>query len=892
MIANGTRLGPYEIVEPLGAGGMGEVYRARDTRLERTVAIKILPVQFCTDPVRKQRFQREAKTISSLNHPHICTLHDVGSHDGVDYLVMECVEGETLEKRLEKGPLSLEQALKVGAQIADALWKAHRAGIVHRDLKPGNIMLTGSGAKLLDFGLAKEATPLVSLATVTVAKAATPVTQEGMIVGTFQYMSPEQVEGKELDGRSDIFSLGAVLYEMVTGRRAFEGKSQLSVASAILEREPPAMRTVKPVTPAALEHAVMKCIAKDPEERWQTGKDLGSELQWMAEAGTATASGESGSLVQKRRRFLVPIAVGIAAIFAGIVLARFFQEPSHQPKIYSSINPPEGEVFSQNASEWAATIVSPDGKKILVGLNSGKGRDRLYVRSLDAPSGQILDGTDGATFPFWSPDSQLVGFFADGQLKTMPATGGPVHIVCPAPQGRGGAWSPNGTIVFSPTPAGGLSRVDAKLGNAVALTKLDTSRHEDSHRWPQFLPDGRHFLFLSRTADRINSEVRVGSIDSPEQTTVLRLDGNAVYSPPGYLLCARDSNLVAQKFDPVRMKLEGESTTIAEQVAGNGFIDFSDFSVSSNGVLAYARGATYTNSTLMWRDRSGAHLGDVGAPDFYYGISLSPDRTKLAVEIRDSRGNGNSDIWVFELRTGAKTRLTFSNPGEHNSLPVWSPDGKRIIFSSDRGGFTQVYEKVVDGTEKEELIPLGGGHHFATTWSPDGKYVAGIQQNAAVAGTTFLVFSLLDRRPVDFLPGAIGVSRFAFPRISPNGKWIAYVTFETGRAELYLSTFPGGSGKWQVSMNGGNDPHWRSDSKELYFNSLDENLMVATIDDNSGAPQVGKVEALFHFHRVASPNWVFDASQDGSRFLTNSPVMPNVPEPITLVVNWDAELRK
>src|ERR1700687_1925357 len=488
----GTKLGPYEIMAPLGAGGMGKVYRARDTRLDRTVAIKILPAQFSSDPVRKQRLEREAKTISSLNHPHICVLHDVGSQDGVDYLVMECVEGETLAKRLEKAALPLEQVLKFGAQVADALDKAHRSGVVHRDLKPGNIMLTASGAKLLDFGLAKPVAAMASLATMTGTGAKqSPATEQGTIVGTFQYMSPEQVEGKELDGRSDIFSLGAVLYEMVTGKRAFEGNSQLSVASAILEKEPEPISAAKPMTPPAMDHAIKKCLAKLPDERWQSASDLASELRWITEsAGQAagTAFGGAPGRTGKRAAWLC------AGVLAGAPIVGAVRWPSSKP--------PEETMYFPAPMPFPARdiAVAPNGHTIAViaYLESAR-RNALWIYELGSRSARSLADTEGANFPFWSPDGRSIAFFADGKLKKMEVSGGPVQTVCDAPLGRGGTWNKDGVIVFTPDAelGQGLHRVAASGGTPTLISKPDASRGEQSHRWPQFLPDGTHYLYMA-----------------------------------------------------------------------------------------------------------------------------------------------------------------------------------------------------------------------------------------------------------------------------------------------------------------------------------------------------------------------------------------------------------
>src|SRR3984893_3755711 len=490
-LAPGTHLGPYEIAEPLGAGGMGEVYRARDTRLERTVAIKILPAQFSSDAVRKQRFEREAKTISSLNHPHICVLHDVGSQDGIDYLVMECVEGESLAKRLGKGPLPLEQVLKYGAQIADALDKAHRSGVVHRDLQPGNIMLTPRGAKLLDFGLAKPLAPVTSVDTWTAAvRQSSPETEQGTIVGTFQYMSPEQVEGKELDGRSDIFSLGAVLYEMVTGKRAFEGKSQLSVASAILEKEPEPISAAKPMTPPALEHAVKKCLSKLPDERWQSASDLASELEWIAEGGSQTgvAGGAPAWRTKWQRARLVLVATFFLLAVAGGTAWWKASDRRQRPMYFHTSVP-----FAAND-----LALSPDGQILAMVAYSAQANNYvLWTYEIGGRQTNPLVGTQGASYPFWSPDGKFIGFFADGKLKKVDASGGRTQVLCDAPNGRGGAWNRDGVIVFTPDALQGLFRVSSWGGSPVELTKPDGSRFQASHRWPVFLPDGKHFLYLA-----------------------------------------------------------------------------------------------------------------------------------------------------------------------------------------------------------------------------------------------------------------------------------------------------------------------------------------------------------------------------------------------------------
>src|SRR6266851_3257828 len=525
-LAPGTKLGPYEIVAPLGAGGMGEVYRAKDTRLGRDVAIKILPKEMSADPARKQRFEREARTISGLNHPNICTLHDVGSHDGLDYLVMECVEGETLAARLQKAPMPLEHVMRYGAQIADALDKAHRAGIVHRDLKPGNVMLTASGAKLLDFGLAKPAATQISGLTLTSAVPTNPVTQEGTIVGTFQYMSPEQVEGKELDGRSDIFSLGAVLYEMLTGRGAFEGKSQLSVASAILEKEPEPISALKPMTPPAVDHTIRKCLAKDAEERWQSASDLKSELLWISQSSGEAAIRRRPSTTVSRWRNGVLLATGavLLAIATGFItyISSSSKRLSSPPLVRSVILPPSQVTLLTLGDNAGAPAISRDGSKLVfVGMADGK--QMLFLRHLDAGTTEPLPGTGNGKFPFWSPDGKSLGFFADEQLKKLELSGGPPISLAPASDGRGGTWAGD-VILFAPDIYEGIYRVPATGGKAVTVTTVDRSQHS-THRWPLFLPDGKHFLYLAARhtgSQEGNAAVYAASIDGGTPNSLWR----------------------------------------------------------------------------------------------------------------------------------------------------------------------------------------------------------------------------------------------------------------------------------------------------------------------------------------------------------------------------------
>jgi serine/threonine protein kinase len=885
-LIQGYKLGPYEIVAPLGAGGMGEVYRARDTRLERTVAIKILTKEMSTDAARKQRFEREAKTISSLNHPHICTLHDIGSQGGVDYLVMECVEGETLAKRLEKGPLPLEQVLKYGAQIADALDRAHRAGIVHRDLKPGNIMLAATGTKLLDFGLAKP-TGLVSGLTLTAAVPTTPVTQEGIVVGTFQYMSPEQIEGKEVDGRSDIFSLGAVLYEMVTGKKAFDGKSQLSVASAILEKEPAPISSLKPMTPATLDRVIRRCLAKAPEDRWQTARDVALELKWIAEPGT-----HSGVAVPARERaktservaWLVASVCAVAAMMFGVSHWNLVPEEARVVRSYIKAMPGTSFVFSDNSTSGFA--LSPDGLHLAYVAQDASGKAMLWVRAIDSLQAQPLAGTQDAASPFWAPDSQNIGFFADGKLKRIQASGGPTLTLCDAPNPRGGTWNHDGVILFSPRLNAPLYRVLASGGTAVEATTTDPSKGEITHRWPQFLPDGKHFLYLAGglSQEKTNNTIVVGSLDSKQGRPLFRTHANALYAS-GHLLFLRENTLMAQAFDTKRLELRGDAFPVADPVQEEEITSHSIVSVSQNGMLSYLEGTGSANRELIWVDRSGKKIGEVAGVDAYANPRISPDGKRILYFLISP----GFDIWSYDLTRGVKTRLTFgSGAAQGNLYAVWSPDGRRIAYTSVRGGKFGIYEKSADGSGNEEVLLEGSeSTQYANDWSQDGKFLAFNHTSQGVMAISVLPLEG-DRKPHEFLHSNSTMFRSAF---SPDGKWLAYCSNESGDLKVYVVPFPGPGGKWEVSLGGGDYPRWRRDGKELFYLSLDNKITAVEVKASGSSFSIGAVRPLFETRANRSMVGAYDVTADGQRFvIAYEPGQPNAT--ITLVENWDAELKK
>jgi eukaryotic-like serine/threonine-protein kinase len=886
-LAQGTRLGPYEILASVGAGGMGEVYRALDTRLDRTVAIKVLPSHLSSNPEVRQRFDREARTISSLSHPHICALHDVGHQDGIDYLVMEFLEGETLTDRLSRGALPAEQVLRYGIEIADALDKAHRQGIVHRDLKPGNIMLTKSGVKLVDFGLAKLAAagPANSSISILQTQAGLNLTQEGTILGTFQYMAPEQLEGKEADARSDIFAFGAVLYEMATGQKAFSGKSQASLISSILSAEPPPISSVQPMTPPALDRVVKTCLAKDADDRWQTAHDVMLQLKWIAEGGSQ--AGVPAPLVA-RRKSRERMAWTVAAILAlaTIALAVFaLARPRAAVRIVrSSLLPPEKTTYHFVGDGAGPPAVSPDGFQIAFTARDSSGKALLWVRALDSPLPRALAGTEDGMYPFWSPDSRFIGFSAGGKLKKIEASGGPALVLCDAPDGRGGTWNKDGVILFEPHFREPLFRVPATGGKAVPATKFDESRKETTHRFPAFLPDGTHFLYLAGShAVGTESELHaiyLGSLDGKPPRHLVNARSKPVYAA-GHLLFVRQKTLMAQPFDAKSGTLSGEAFPVVGNVQEDPGFFTAVFSVSDNGVLAYQEeGGTVDQHQFTWFDRTGKHLQAAGPKGNIFNPRLSHDGRRVAF------GQGDpGDLWLEDLSRHVTTRLTF-DPSDDSS-PAWSPDDGRIFFMSQRSGGGDIYQKAASGTGTDELLFSSSVLKSPTSVSPDGRYLLFDALNPKTKWDVE-VLSLPDRKVTPFLHSEFDENQGDF---SPDGHWVAYASNESGRYEVYVQPFPGPGGKWQVSTNGGAFPVWRRDGKELFYVAPDRKLMAVAV--RTGAvfePETAR--PLFEVRLRNDPSRHYDASADGQRFLLNMPLGEETSPPIALVQNWTVLLRQ
>jgi Tol biopolymer transport system component len=866
---------------------MGEVYRARDTRLDRQVAIKILPSHLSADPLRKQRFEREAKTISSLNHPNICVLHDVGEQDGTDYLVMECIEGETLSKRLEKGPLPLEQVLKYGEQIADALDRAHRSGVIHRDLKPGNIMLTKSGVKLLDFGLAKPvAEAFVSGQTLSQSPGAGgPLTAEGAILGTMQYMSPEQLEGKETDGRSDVFSYGTVLYEMATGMPAFRGKSQASVIAAIMDREPPLISSSQPMSPPALDALVKTCLAKDANERWQSIYDIKLQLKNIAigeSVSTASTAGMS-KLAELERWLWVAGLLTLLALGSTLYFRKGSGGVAGAP-IWASVLAPEHTVYSYFAGP---VTVSPDGKKLAFVAASDKGKETIWVRPLDSPNAVELGGTEGASYPFWSPDSRTLGFFSGGKLKRIDAASGPILTICEAAGTRGATWNRQGTILFSGTWTP-VFKVSASGGQPVAVT--NPTQVAISHRWPYFLPDGKHFLYLQANFASGSAEaasIYVGSLDSKESKLLFNARSNVAYFD-GYLLYLQERTLLAQPFDLDKLELSGDSFPIAENVQFSDFVWGGVFSVSPTGVLAYQGGATQANSQLLIYDRKGTRVGQIGEPADYGSVRYSPDGQRVVADVLDySAGNYQLGVWAHNNWT----RLTFNV--SRTTYPVWSPDGNRVVYSANPRGPYDIFVRASNGTGKEEKLYENDASKMTTTWSPDGRFIAyNVLSEDKRRVEIWMLPMVGEHKPYPFLQAAYNIGQ---GRFSLDGNWLAYVTDESGRANVYVTPFPDGKGKWQISADGGSMVRWRKDGKELYYLNATGDLMAVEVTGNGKEFSVGRPQTLFHLELKTGPSRYdlsstseqigYDASPDGQRFIVTAPVEGSA-SPVTLLTNW------
>jgi Tol biopolymer transport system component len=870
---------------------MGEVYRARDVRLDREVAIKVLHAHLAESAEGRQRLAREARAISSLQHPNICALHDIGTENGVDYLVMELLEGETLAQRLLRGPLPMRQFFPIAIALADALDKAHRRGLVHRDLKPSNIMLTGLGPKVLDFGLAKRIVHQGE-----VGESTDSVSSQGAMVGTYRYMSPEQIEGREADARSDIFAFGAVLYEMASGRRAFDGQSVASLIAAVLERDPAPLSELRPTVAPALDLIVRACLAKDPDERVQSAHDLKLQLEWLRDGGSP---GGVPSPVASRRRKREVLAWALAAtgLLAGVVglsVARSQRVESAPRALRAEILPAPDTVFSVRPFAMGAATLAPDGRQLAWAAVDQDGKTEIWVRALDQTEARRLEGTSGAEYPFWSPDSRSIGFFADGKLERIDASGGQAITVCDADSGKGGTWNDRGVILFTSHSTAPIFRVDAGGGEPTPVTELD-ELPGSSHRFPRFLPDGQHFLYLHRAfaapGRAGDSSVWLASIAGGEPRRLFSASSHAEYAQ-GHLLFARGDTLMAQPFDVATLELVGEAQPLEEGLFVMPHAGLAAFSASQEGSLAYQVERGGLTSELVWYDRQGKRLEQLGDAAFYEGLALAPGLRHAVTTIHEHR-RGAANLWLFDLERGVRSRFTVDAFLVAN--PVWSMDGKQVFFASSPGGDFNISVKKVDGVDDERSIHQGT-NLFPASVSPDGRFLA-VETRSKSSDLLLLPLGSGGE------PVALATSEFneRGARISPDGRWFAYYSDESGTNQVYVRPLRGPGSKSQISVAGGLEPRWRGDGGEIYFLSdgaresvaisrswRDGMVMAATVDGRGSHFEVGQVGELFTVPRLSSSSFAYDVTSDGERFLLE--VIGGTTQPIRLVLNWTAEL--
>ena len=890
-LAPGVRLGPYEILGPLGAGGMGEVYRARDTRLDRDVAIKTLHAE-SGDPDGRSRFEREAKAIAALSHPNICTLYDVGHDDhspgleqGVEYLVMELLEGETLAARLARGPLEMADVLAFAIQIAAALDNAHRQGIVHRDLKPGNVMLTRSGAarqaspqaKLLDFGLAKLRSEVIPIADAATEAA---LTAKGQILGTIPYMAPEQLEGKPIDARTDLFAFGAIVFEMVTGKRAFAGSSQASLIGAILHTSPPLVTQVLPGAPPALERLVAVCLSKDPDDRWSTAHDVLLQLRSISavfEADPARAVSRGRSRERLAWSAAAVATVAALAIAAVMLTARVARNQADAALDVLSVLAPEQTTLDRGE----APQISPDGRRVAFVATDRLGRSGLYVRGRESLVARPLPDTDGASMPFWSPDSRQLGFFAQGQLKTIAISGGSPHAIAAAPVPRGGAWNRDNVILFMAVPNLPLNRVSAAGGEAASVPMPPV---QEFRMFPAFLPDGRHYVYLVIAPDKNTFAIKVASLDSAETKELVQATGSAVYAP-GYLLFRRDAALVAQPFDARTLQLSGSPVPIVEDAGFNALTYQGLFSVSADGVLAYQRSTP--GSQLVWFDRQGKRLGTAAPAADYNTVCLTSDDKRIVYDLADPV-SGSIDLWALDVGGDRPSRLTF-NPAV-DFFPVCSPAGQDVVFGSLREGYPNLFRLTISAPGSEKAVLRSPAPKVPTDWSRDGRLLV---YNVANQKTGWdIEIMTLSGGPPQVVAATPADERNG--RLAPDGRWIAYTSNESGSFEVYVQPFPATGAKWQVSKAGGQQPQWRRDGRELFYIAPDKKLVGVAVSAGSDFA-TGEARSLVDtriaaWERSNQQSCQYAVTADGERFLVNTASDTTVP--MTLVLNWTAALSK
>jgi Tol biopolymer transport system component len=898
----GTRLGPYEVQALIGAGGMGEVYRAREAELGRDVAIKVLPSDVAHDPDRLSRFRREAQLLASLNHPNIAAIYGIAEDGAIRGLVLELVEGPSLEDRLRHGRLPITDALSIARQIADALTAAHDAGIIHRDLKPANIKLTRDGSvKVLDFGLAKatshESDGLSSAPTITLAG-----TRAGVIMGSAPYMSPEQARGQPVDRRTDVWAFGCVLYELLAGKRAFPGNTVPDTIIAVLEREPD-WTALPSNSPANVRRLLQRCLEKDLKHRFRDIGDAKLEIEDALGGKTGIATTASTSSRTGRRLVWILAALVVLAVITATALTtmvyRRVEATDARVIRFSMAMPGSGALALPSSLTVVANpplAVSPDGHDVAFAARTPDGRTMLWVRPLDAVTARLLPGTEGASSPFWSPTGRFLAFFAGGKLKKIDVSGGLPVAICDVPDNRGGAWSATDVIVFSPGAsittrlASGLQKVPAAGGAPTAATPL--AEGETSHVMPSFLPDGRHFLYRAVTRGATGAgPIYVGTLDSPDRKFLLNAtSANVVYSR-GHLLFVQDASLMAQPFDDQRLTLMGEAVPVVDQILATGTPPLGVFSVSNGGVLAFQSPYARPVSRLEWITRTGQPASVLSDWGDWGDVELSPDGKRAAATLVDT-AFGTRDIWIFDLLRGLQTRLT-SDPADDNT-PIWDPQSARVIFDSNRKGPLELYEKATSGTSGEKLLLEDSRNKYPACFSPDGRYMLYMVDNGGSSGWDLWTLPLFgDQKPFPFLQTP---NNEAQGRFSADGRWVAYVSNESGRYEVYITAFPGAGEKWQVSSGGsvtlGGWPRWRHDGKEIFYLTPDDTIMAASVTSRGDRLEVSTPHALFKVTRLVRRRWAYDVSPDGQRFLVTTAADDTPPPPVTVVVNWSAGLKR
>jgi len=897
-ISPNTTIAQYTIVSKIGEGGMGEVWRARDTKLGRDVAIKVLPAAFSENSERLRRFEQEAQAAGALNHPNILVIFHIGTHEGAPYIVSELLEGETLRECMAGTALPQRKAIDYGLQIARGLAAAHEKGIVHRDIKPDNVFVTNDGRiKILDFGLAK----LTGASDTTKSQTEVPTrkvnTDPGTVMGTMGYMSPEQLKGQPADNRSDIFSFGAILYEMLSGKRAFRGDSMAETMSAILREDPPDLSETNKTISPALERLVRHCLEKNPAERFHSARDLAFAIDSLS--GSASISGrtetmpaittiETGAAVGLARWLgnvrvaWIVAAVFLVALVTALALALlYFPQPSSPSQITRfSISLPKG---TNTGGESAPVIaLSPDGHLVVFSAEDAAGKRQLWLRPLDSFAAQPLTGTEGAAYSFWSPDGRYIAFFADNKLKKLDIGSGVIETICQTGRGagRGGDWNRQGVILFNNGNETGLSRVNAAGGKPEAASELDAAHEERMHLSPSFLPDGKHYLFENTGGD--NRGIYVGSFDSKDSKLLIPLGTDvanstqSVWAPPGFILYALNRHtLLAQAFDPDRLELKGEPFRVAENVLYTVNLK-GRFTVSANGVLAFVQGGEPDTVQLTCRDRLGKQIGITGPPDLWTSFKLSPDERSAALSREEP--NRLHALWILDLVKGTTSR--FVADGD-NFSPVWSPDGKQLVYTSVRNGLIFFLKPVAGNGQEEQVFVVQRGGYYPSSWSPDGKYLV-FRASVPETGMDIWLLPLSDRKPQPLLQTKFNEQN---AKISPDGNWLAYQSDESGNNEVYVTQFPQPARSWRISTSGGVNPFWRGDGKELYF--VSGNKLMAVSATGGTEFQSGTPQPLFE---IEGTNYA--PSKDGQRFLVSVVTEKAPAPPINVVLNWTAQLKK